>query len=119
MPDAVAPRQPQIIAVRAEPMRVELDMVVTADIAWFRGHFPSFPILPGVVQLDWALSYAREHLGLVIEAARQYQVKYKSGIFPDDHLTLTLTHSPSKNRLSFEYRRDGALCSSGQIAVAP
>ena len=26
-----------------------------AELFWFRGHFPTLPILPGVAQLDWAL----------------------------------------------------------------
>lgn len=113
----LAPRQPRLAAIRAEPQRVELDLEISPDLVWFHGHFTSFPILPGVVQLDWALAFAREHLGLALEAARQFQVKYKSGIFPNDHVTLVLTHVAAKNRLSFEYRRNGALCSSGQLTV--
>lgn len=116
---ADAPRLPHITAMRSEANRIELDLVINADLFWFHGHFAEFPILPGVVQLDWALSLARQHLGLTLEAGRNFQVKYKAGIFPDDRLVLNLVHQPEKDRLSFDYRRDGALCSSGQVNLAP
>lgn len=112
-------RLPRITDVRSEGGQVELDLVVEPDLLWFQGHFPGQPILPGVVQLDWALSFACQHLRLAVETARQFQVKYKSGIFPDDRLTLVLAHQSIKNHLSFEYRRGGTVCSSGQVVVDP
>lgn len=114
---ADAPRLPCITDIRTEDGRVELDLEITADLLWFQGHFPDLPILPGVVQLDWAVHFARAHLGLALPAARQFQVKYKSGIFPGDRITLALTHQVERGRLSFDYRRDGAVCATGQVTV--
>lgn len=116
---ADAPRSPHIVASRGVGDEMELDLAIDADLLWFQGHFPDFPILPGVVQLDWALDLARRYLGLELHAGRQFQVKYKAGIFPGDHLTLKLVHNRQKNRLAFEYLRNGAICSSGQVAIAP
>lgn len=112
-------RLPEITACRAIDGGVELDLVLDPGLLWFQGHFPGLPLLPGVVQLDWVLLLAARHLGLAAEAAAsRFQVKYKAGIFPGDALTLTLRHDPAKARLSFEYRRDGAVCSSGAVTVA-
>jgi|AGTN01.2.fsa_nt_gi 3-hydroxymyristoyl/3-hydroxydecanoyl-(acyl carrier protein) dehydratases len=113
------PRMPTVVAVRKAPDAVEIDLEIRPDLFWFQGHFPDFPILPGVVQLDWALDFARRSLRLDIPAARQFQVKYKSGVFPGDRLTLKLSHRAEKNRLSFEYVRGETICSSGQISLAP
>lgn len=115
------PRQPIINAVVPGGDRVDIDLSLPADLLWFRGHFRDFPILPGVVQLDWALQFARDHLGLKTPVARTFQVKYKAGLFPCDRVILTLRRHPATSgpatRLTFEYRRDGALCTSGQITV--
>lgn len=121
------PRFPRIIDLRtaadAGPLdtapfaRAELDLLIQPDLFWFQGHFPNFPILPGVIQLDWALDFAGRYLGLTVPVTRQFQVKYKSGIFAGDRVTLILTHTPAKNRLNFDYVRDGAVCSTGQLVL--
>ena len=102
--------------------RVEAGLVLDLDLApaagWFAGHFPGCPILPGVVQVDWALELAGRELGLGRLAAAGLQVKFKAPIRPGDRLTLRLDHRPEQGRLGFEYRRDGEICASGRIALA-
>ncbi len=111
------PRRPQVTALRLMGHQVEMDLHLLTDLVWFKGHFPDFPILPGVVQLDWALGFAREHLSLDLPTGRQFQVKYKAGLFPGDRVTLRLLHAPERHRLTFTYLRAGEICSTGQIAV--
>lgn len=94
---------------------VELDMEIPPGLLWFQGHFPGHPILPGVVQMDWAVNFGREELGLALPAAREFQIKFKSIIAPGDRLTLALRHDSARDRLSFEYRRDGETCSTGTV----
>lgn len=119
MPD-IPPRCLPAIAGRA---RTEAGLALDLDLApaagWFAGHFPGCPILPGVVQIDWALELAGRELGLGPLAAAGMQVKFKALIRPGDRLTLILDHRPEQGRLGFEYRRDGAVCASGRIALAP
>ena len=109
-------RLPGLSAWRAvAPGAVELDLEIRADLLWFQGHFPTSPILPGVVQIHWAVDFARRHLGLDLPAAREFQVKFKATIMPDDAVTLALRHDAAKGRLGFEYRRRGELCSIGTV----
>jgi acyl-CoA synthetase (AMP-forming)/AMP-acid ligase II/3-hydroxymyristoyl/3-hydroxydecanoyl-(acyl carrier protein) dehydratase len=109
-------RMPQILERRVTGEgRVELDLEIGAGLMWFQGHFPGRPILPGVVQLDWAVQLASETLGLSPIIAREFQVKYKAVISPGDRMTLTLRHDAAKDRLSFEYRRGDDVCSSGTV----
>jgi 3-hydroxymyristoyl/3-hydroxydecanoyl-(acyl carrier protein) dehydratase len=84
---------------------------------WFRGHFPEFPILPGVVQLDWALAFAREFLGLAIESGQSFQVKFNQPIVPGDTIELALVHDQTRGRIRFSYMRGSETCSSGQVKV--
>lgn len=114
-----APRTPVVLARRVQEGHAEIDLLVPPDLFWFRGHFEAFPILPGVVQIEWAIAFARECLGLELVAAQRFQVKFASPIGPGDTLVLALRHLPDKGRLSFEYRRDGKACSTGQVTVAP
>lgn len=110
--------EPTLINSRAMDGGIALDLYLDPDLLWFQGHFPHLPLLPGVVQLDWALLLAGRHLGLAAQYTDRFQVKYKAGLFPGDHVTLVLRHDGAKGRLSFDYRRDGILCSSGSLAVA-
>ena len=109
-------RMPQILERRETGEgRVELDLEIGAGLIWFQGHFPGRPILPGVVQLDWAVQLAPEALSLPPITAREFQVKYKAVISPGDRVTLALRHDAAKNRLSFEYKRGEDICSSGTV----
>lgn len=110
-------KDPTITTQRPIDGGCELALFIDPGLFWFQGHFPELPLLPGVVQLDWALRLASRHLGVAVDAAPRFQVKYKSGIFPGDRLILVLRHDPVKARLNFEYRRGEAVCSSGSLAV--
>ena len=114
-----APAEPKVTALRQEGERAELDLEIPPDLRWFDGHFPDAPVLPGVVQLEWAMEFARRHLGLRQPAARLFQVKFKSVIQPNDRVTLKLTHDPKGPRLKFSYDREDGTCSSGSITLVP
>ncbi len=42
---------------------IERTCEVPEDLQCFRGHFPGFPVVPGVLQLDWAMDLAAVVLG--------------------------------------------------------
>jgi acyl-coenzyme A synthetase/AMP-(fatty) acid ligase len=110
------PRLPAILDLRTpEDGLAELDLRIPADLFWFQGHFPGRPVLPGVVQIDWAVEFARRHLGLDLPAAREFQIKFKAVVEPEDRLVLALRHDPTKGRLGFSYRRGEQECSSGTV----
>lgn len=44
--------------LRREPGELELAIDLHPDNPAFAGHFPELPVLPGVVQLDWAIRHA-------------------------------------------------------------
>lgn len=111
------PADPTILAVRQSDSRAEIDIVIPPDLRWFDGHFPDAPVLPGVVQLDWALAEGRRRFGLTQPAAREFQVKFKTVIGAGDRLTLRLTLDIVARRLKFAYERNGAACSTGSIVL--
>ena len=62
--------QPDIDAVRELADGVELDLAIGPELIYFQGHFPGYPVLPGIVQIDWAVQLADQYLGTDIGAAR-------------------------------------------------
>jgi 3-hydroxymyristoyl/3-hydroxydecanoyl-(acyl carrier protein) dehydratase len=111
----MADRLPRILAIRPRQDGVELDLVVQPELLWFQGHFPELPILPGVVQLDWAVHFAHEQGVIEAPAARAFQVKFRAVVTPRDALTLVLQRQAKGGRVAFEFRRGDAVCSSGQL----
>jgi 3-hydroxymyristoyl/3-hydroxydecanoyl-(acyl carrier protein) dehydratase len=107
---------PPILAKRAAGNAILLDLSVPAELDVFRGHFPEMPVLPGVVQIDWALRLARAQ-GLIRGEAemRDFQVKFRNIIRPQMPLTLTLRFDDIKRRVHFDYHCAGALMSSGHL----
>ncbi len=111
------PTAPDVRAVRPLADGVELDLFIPGDLAQLDGHFPGMPIVPGVAQIDWAVTFANTHLGLGIEAAQAFQVKFRRVTVPDTLVTLALRHAPARRRLTFEYRCGDETLSSGSIGV--
>lgn len=106
-------RHPTILAERTAPQRVELDLHLPEQLLFFRGHFENFPVLPGIVQLHWAVQYARRHFDLDGLYPRTFMVKFRDLIRPGEALTLSLQLSGPK--LGFDYGKPGAPRSSGQV----
>ncbi len=52
---------PQLVAATRRPSAVDLELQINADLPQFEGHFAEAPIVAGVVQVDWAIRYGREH----------------------------------------------------------
>lgn len=51
---------PTILDIHMNPHEhvAQLQLHMPQDLIYFEGHFPGFQILPGVVQLDWAIHFA-------------------------------------------------------------
>ena len=101
--------------IGADEITLRLSLNEEMDV--FAGHFPGTPILPGVVQVDWALRLATEYLGVSIPAARRFQVKFRQIIRPDADLSLLLKRDNSRGKLSFTYLSGETIAASGTIAL--
>ncbi len=116
--EEVSVKFPQIMS-QAQPdeKTVTLQLFVSHEIEYFKGHFPGFPILPGVVQLDWAILFAHQFFGVKKEKILNVeQIKFIKAILPERLVTLSLEFEA--NKLSFKYFHDDVVCSSGKIRVS-
>jgi 3-hydroxymyristoyl/3-hydroxydecanoyl-(acyl carrier protein) dehydratase len=85
------------------------------DLAIFDGHFPAIPIVPGVVQVGWAVGLARSHLQLGGDFSGIAATKFRRLVQPGMSLALTLDHQPGSGQLRFDYSYDGAVVSTGRV----
>lgn len=97
---------------------VHLTLHVPRGLTHFEGHFPGLPILPGIVQLDWAVRYARQYLKVNGNFKSVEHLRFQSIILPDTRLSLELSWNPTKSFIEFSYVKDQRKFSSGRIVMS-
>jgi hypothetical protein len=110
------PGQPVLLAERHDGLQCELDLHLPLDLRYFAEHFPALPVLPGVVQIAWALDFAAARLGTPAQCRRLEMLKFQRLLRPGDRVSLQLRHDPAAGKLYFTYRHDGADDASGRLA---
>jgi 3-hydroxymyristoyl/3-hydroxydecanoyl-(acyl carrier protein) dehydratase len=108
---------PQLLETQfsQEDETVELSFFVPKDLDYFDGHFPNAPILAGVVQLHWAVEYAKEHFSFDQRNVQNLEVlKFKAVIVPGQNLQLTLTKK-NNEKIAFSYVSNKGQHASGRI----
>ena len=110
---------PTVTAERGHANHRELDLLVAADNPWLEGHFPGLPILPGVVQIGWAVHFAGALCGFEGGVSALEQVKFKRPIRPGARLTLHLKPDAATRKLRYEFRDAEFIYSSGTLNFGP
>lgn len=118
-----APRLPhaQLLerSAEGETPRLLLELRVPADLFYFDGHFTGAPLLPGVVQVEWALHFARLYLDLPAQFRAMHALKFQQPVLPERPVRLALDYDASKASLQFRYLSDAGQHASGRILFHP
>lgn len=114
---APRPKAPQVLEQVETAGEWSLQLAVPADLAYFSGHFPKAPVLPGVVQVEWALQLGQQLLELPGKFAGMEVLKFQQLVRPGDEIQLHLRFDRERGKLYFAYRNDTATCSSGRILL--
>lgn len=93
----------------------EFTLAVSPTLAAFNGHFPDVPILPGVVQVDWAMHYAQACFALPGTFMRIEALKFHHAVHPDDILHLALDRVSGKSAVNFAFSRNAQTIASGRL----
>ena len=88
---------------------------VPLDLVYFGGHFATFPLVPGVVELQWVRDLAGQFDWGRQSVTRVEALKYQQFVRPHDEIVLTLHHDAAKNKLAFTITSNGNACASGRL----
>lgn len=117
---AVGPRPLAPAAIAADlpgqpgnERRYTLD--IPYDLAYFSGHFPTAPVVPGVAQITWATSLAQRDLLPELHFAGMEALKFQRLLRPGDTAVLALKWDATKQKLYFAFTVNDSPCSSGRI----
>ncbi|RAS38080.1 AMP-binding protein [Paraburkholderia bryophila] len=105
----------EVLAEARSGDTLHYDLRVPPTLVHFAGHFPGLPILPGVVQVDWAIRLAADHVPAARAIASVDRLKFMAPVAPGAVLKLTLAHDAARRRLQFVYKLSGRECASGVI----
>ncbi|MBB3241636.1 acyl-coenzyme A synthetase/AMP-(fatty) acid ligase/3-hydroxymyristoyl/3-hydroxydecanoyl-(acyl carrier protein) dehydratase [Pseudomonas sp. Tn43] len=114
---APRPKAPEVLEQIDTDGEWSLQLAVPPDLAYFSGHFPRAPVLPGVVQVDWALSLGQRLMDLPAKFAGMEVLKFQQLVRPGDEIQLHLRFDSARSKLYFTYRNETATCSSGRILL--
>jgi 3-hydroxymyristoyl/3-hydroxydecanoyl-(acyl carrier protein) dehydratase len=111
-----------LLAEHAQDEVWTLTLQLPLELIHFDGHFPQAPVLPGVLQVGWALAMAAPRLGTSMHCREMEALKFQRLLHPGDRIQLTLrfeadAQESSRGKLHFAYRLDGEHCSSGRLRV--
>lgn len=120
-PVAAAPGRPTEPAWRELERgvaQVRLELTVPPDLLYFDGHFPGSPILPGVVQVDWAIARGRAYFDMPPVFRDIAMLKFQQVIAPGATAQLELAWDPAKSSLQFKYLSEAGQHASGRVLFA-
>lgn len=107
---------PEIVSSELSSESASLVIRIPSSLHFFEGHFDQFPILPGVVQVDWVYRFAQLVFNLDTPTEIDLpNIKFSSPIYPETTIHLNLEYDVQKSRLSFKYKDQEKTCSSGII----
>ena len=94
---------------------VTIHLRLPKDLFYFDGHFEGFPILAGVVQINWAIEFAIEYFSIPSGFRRLEALKFYKVLLAGDAPRLELNYQQNTGRLNFEYGIRDTKHSSGHI----
>jgi acyl-CoA synthetase (AMP-forming)/AMP-acid ligase II/3-hydroxymyristoyl/3-hydroxydecanoyl-(acyl carrier protein) dehydratase len=109
---------PQTLNLEITNDGVQIVLKVPVNLIYFKDHFASFPILPGVVQLAWAEHFGKLFFDLnspILSFSHLEVVKFIKTIRPGDELTLRLNWKATAKELHFNFSSSEGGCSSGRM----
>jgi 3-hydroxymyristoyl/3-hydroxydecanoyl-(acyl carrier protein) dehydratase len=112
------PSEPQLLGEHATPSGHVFELKLPLDLALFDDHFRSAPVVPGVMQVAWALAFGARRYG-PMACGTMDAVKFRRLVRPGDRLHLEVAYDATRSRLDFTVRIDGSLCSSARLHVVP
>src|SRR5918993_815062 len=108
---------PIVVQHRVHADAAEIELVVPAELCYFKGHFPGTPVVPGVVQIKWAILLAQRYLAIGGGCTGLENVKFQRAMTPGSSVTLTLKYAAAACKLHFSFASADARYGSGRVVL--
>ncbi len=106
---------PFVFSAQKDSNNAVFELIFPSSCNFFTGHFNSFPVLPGVVQLYFAHFFAVDAFGDSVLNNCVKKIKFSKIIKPEENLKLVFERK--NNLINYMYKRDEQVCSSGVMTL--
>ena len=99
------------------PDRINASASVPADSVWYAGHFPGYPILPGIAILalvEEAIVAMEQKENRRVEITGIGRVRFRLPVKPDDLMTLKIERDKKQDRLNYGF----SVCLDDEVACS-
>ena len=118
VPAGPAPQATLVQRVEESESALEIVLDVPADLWVMHGHFEGFPVVPGVVQLQWVLDWAGAWRGARFGVRGLEALKFKQLLTGGARFRLRLERTSDDAKLRFRLWNELGEFSSGRVIVA-
>lgn len=91
---------------------------VPLDLRYFGGHFEQFPLVPGVVEINWVMTLARQAFDCPPHLLRTDALKFRQFLRPGDRVEIRLEWQAASGKLVFTLSNALGVCASGRLLMA-
>lgn len=107
-------QEPAVLSWRVTAEEMTARLVFPPDAKCFSGHFPGFPVLPGVAQLFFVRHFARQAFLDFPETVTYRRLKFQKIVLPSQEVHLAVTRK-GVDSFSFFMSGSSGPCSSGLV----
>lgn len=100
-----------------QAMETAADAWVDASSAWFDGHFPALPVLPGIAQLVMVRDVVAGVMGSEVRVSGIRRIRFKRKIGPAERLTVIVSPQSAAGAFSFRILAGDAVACTGTMVV--
>ncbi len=94
-------------------------MTVPDDLVFLEGHFEGFPVVPGVVQVGWAIEAAQAAFGAAPAVGAVENLKFKDLLLPGQRGVLEVEWNEARDLLRFRLAAGERVFSTGRLRLRP
>lgn len=108
---------PSINAIEQQEDSVLMTLTIDADLRCFQGHFDDVAVVPGIVQLDWAVTFAHEYLSMQGNVLDVSVLKFQKLLLPEMIVQLEIIKKSAK-KFTFSYHLANDKFSSARVELS-
>lgn len=111
---------PKVLHQEGDQSTLQLSLDIQPNLDAFAGHFEEFPIVPGVVQIQWALHFFKSLMATSpslqqATVTKMSALKFQHVITPNVEVSLKLNFDTEKSCLTFKMDNPEHNFSSGKL----